>query len=386
MTTATYALRRLRARPLRATLTIFASAILTALITLLWTVDRSLRAEWGPQEAQRLVIQPKGQALLLGGLPIALRDRIRQLSGVKAVTPYDLISARWRDDRGADNFQKVAVDAIPYLQVHVEASVTAADRQAWLDDPTGAAIAEGLARRLGLRRGDRVVLRMNQVPVVLELTVRAIIRCKRDAGLYFHRRYLEEKVGHSASSTGFYWVIAETPADVPRLARAIDALFENSSSPTKSEPERQFQLNFISMLGNVQALLTGVGVVAGVTLVLVTSNTLAMGARERRTENSLLRVLGFSRARVCGLLLLESAFYGLAGGLLGIAGAAGLLQLLIGGLEGTTIAQVIALLRLDAGVGVKALGVSALLSLVAGAYPAIAAGSGSLASQLRNLS
>ena len=143
---------------------------------------------------------------------------------------------------------------------------------------------------------------------------------------------------------------------------------------------------FISMLGNVQALLTGVGIVAGVTLVLVMSNTLAMGARERRTENSLLRVLGFSRTRICGLLLLESAFYGLAGGVLGIAGAAGLLQLLIGGLEGTTIAQVIALLRLDAGVGALALGVSALLSLVAGAYPAIAAGSGSLASQLRNLS
>ena len=386
MTTATYALRRLRARPLRATLTIVASAILTALIALLWTVDRSLRTDWGPEEARRLVVQPKGQALLLGGLPIALRDRIRQLPGVKAVTPYDLISARWRDDRGADNFQKVAVEAAPYLDVHVEASVTAADRQAWLDDPTGSAIAEGLARRLGLRRGDRVVLRTNQVPVVLELTVRAIIRCKRDAGLYFHRRYLEEKLGRSASSTGFYWVIAETPADVPRLARAIDALFENSSSPTKSEPERQFQLNFISMLGNVQALLTGVGLVAGAALVLVMSNTLAMGARERGAENALLRVLGFSRVRVCRLVVLESAFYGLAGGAFGVAVAALLLHLLVGGLEGTTIAQVIALLRLDWTVSAAALGASMLLSLTAGVYPAMVAGSGSPASQLRNLS
>jgi putative ABC transport system permease protein len=366
-------------------LTVVAATILTALIALLWTVDRSLRTDWGPQEAQRLVIQPKTQALLLGGLPIALLDRIRQLPGVKAVTPYDLISARWRDDRGADNFQKVAVEAIPYLQVHVEATVSAEDRQAWLEDPTGAAVAEGLARRIGLHRGDRVVLRMNQAPAVLELTIRAIIRCKRDAGLYFHRRYLEEKIGKSASSTGFYWAIAETPADVPRLARAIDALFENSPSPTRSEPERQFQLKFISMLGNVQALLAGVGLVAGATLALITSNTLAMGARERRAEDSLLRVLGFSRMRVCALLLLESAFYGLAGGALGVALAAVLLQLLIGSLEGTMIAQVIALLRLDWGVSARALGASLLLSLVAGTYPAIAAGSGSLASQLRKL-
>ena len=165
---------------------------------------------------------------------------------------------------------------------------------------------------MGFRRGDRIVLRLNAAPVVLELTVRGLIKCPRDAGLYFQRRYLEEKLGN-LSRTDFFWVMAESAADVATLTRAIDERFENSPSPTKTDTERQWQLEFVSMLGNVRALMTGIGIIAGLTVVLITSNTLGMSARERQSENALLRVLGFSRLRVSGLLLFESLIFGAGG-------------------------------------------------------------------------
>ena len=128
MTAGTYALRRLRARPLRTLLTMMACAILTALVGLLWTIDRSLSSDWSPHEAQRLVVRPRG--LGTDGLPIAMAERLRQLPGVEAVTSFDIVSARFRDDRGAAAFQKAAVDPLPYLDVHAEAKVTAEDRKA----------------------------------------------------------------------------------------------------------------------------------------------------------------------------------------------------------------------------------------------------------------
>ena len=382
MTAVTYALRRLGARPLRTALTMAACAILTALIGLLWTVDRSLEADWSPHEAFRLVVRPKG--LATDGLPIAIQERLQQLPGVKAVTSLDIVSARWREDRGADNFQKAAVDANSYLDVHAEAMMTPGDRKAWFEDPTGCVVAENLAKRAGFRRGDRVVLRLNAVPMILELTVRGIIECPRDAGLYFHRRYLQEKLGN-LSRTGFFWVMAERASDVPTLTRKIDERFENSPSPTKTDTERQWQLEFVSMLGNVRGLMTSIGVIAGLTVVLITSNTLAISARERQSENALLQVLGFSRLRVSGLLLFESLLYGTGGGILGSGLSVLLLEAASSGLEATALAPVATLLVLRADVLWFSIGLSLLLSVLAGLYPALAAGSGSLAGRLRHL-
>ena len=382
MTVGTYAFKRLAARPFRTLLTMTACAILTALVGLLWTVDRSLEADWSPHEALRLVVRAKGVAT--DGLPIALAERLRQMPGVKAVTSFDVVSARFREDRGADTFQKAAVDPLPYLDVHAEAKVTPEDRKAWAEDPTGAALAENLAKRTGLRRGDRVVLRLNSAPVVLELTVRAILKCPRDTGLYFHRRYLKEKLG-DLDRTDFFWVMADKAESVPVLTRKIDERFENSPSPTKTDSERQWQLDFVGMLGNVRGLMTAVGLVSGVTLVLITSNTLAMGVRERRPENALLRVLGFGRLHVAALLFLESLLYGAGGGLLGAGLTLGLLRIVASGLQATALAPVAALLVPSSDVFTIAAGSSLALSGLAGAYPALLAGSGSLTEQLRRM-
>ena len=82
--------------------------------------------------------------------------------------------------------------------------------------------------------------------------------------------------------------------------------------------EKQWQLMFMEMLGNVQALLGGIGLATAFTLFLITSNTLAMSARERRGEAALLRILGFPRRTVLRLLVLEGAFFGAAGAILAV--------------------------------------------------------------------
>jgi len=113
-------------------------------------------------------------------------------------------------------------------------------------------------------------------------------------------------------------VQANSPASIPRICSAIDALFRNSPARTRTEAERAYQLTFLSMLGNVKSFLTSISLALTFTLLLVTANTMAMAVRERVREVGLLKTLGFSTAHILLMILAESALLALIGGLIGV--------------------------------------------------------------------
>jgi putative ABC transport system permease protein len=71
----------------------------------------------------------------------------------------------------------------------------------------------------------------------------------------------------------------------------------------------------------VKSLVVSISSAVVFTILLVTANTMAMAIRERAREIAVLKTLGFSRGRIMGLLMGESAAIALAGGLLGTLGA-----------------------------------------------------------------
>jgi putative ABC transport system permease protein len=62
-----------------------------------------------------------------------------------------------------------------------------------------------------------------------------------------------------------------------------------------------------------------IGSVVFFTLLLVTGNTMAIAVRERIGELAVLKTIGFSDARVLGLILAESVLIAAQGGLIGLA-------------------------------------------------------------------
>ncbi len=101
------------------------------------------------------------------------------------------------------------------------------------------------------------------------------------------------------------------------MAKAIDALFENSDRQTKTETEQAFRAGFIAMAGNLALLLNGIGLAVAFTILLVTANTMSMAVRERRTEIAVLKTLGFSSRHVMGFVVGEALVLGVLGGALG---------------------------------------------------------------------
>ena len=106
--------------------------------------------------------------------------------------------------------------------------------------------------------------------------------------------------------------------NVPRVAAAIDKMFENSDTPTKTLTEKQFQLQFMEMMGNVKLLINGISLIILFAVTLIVANTVAMSARERVTEIAVMRTLGFGRGHILGFILSESVLMSLLGGILGV--------------------------------------------------------------------
>ena len=367
MTTAGLVLRQLRARPLRACLTTAAFALSTGLLGFLLVLNDALQRDWSPNMAQRVIVMAKGS--LFERLPAAYEAKIAAAPGVAAVVPFDFVLAWWKDNRPESQVPLSASPPERLLRVYAEADVPKEQAAAWFADPTGAIVGPVLTKKFGWKAGDRIVLKAPVKGGVVETTIRGVMRYRLDNGVYLHRDYFEHLTGDPGKASMF-WILARSRADMEPLTAALRTAFENAPYPVDVMTEKQWQLMFMQMLGNVQALIGSIGLATAFALLLVTASSLAMSARERRGESAVLRVLGFSRLRVASLLLAEAGLFGVVGALFG-SGLIVLFGRIVGAaLDETQLAGVGGLLVPTPSTVLAALGASALLGLVAGVVPA----------------
>jgi putative ABC transport system permease protein len=160
-------------------------------------------------------------------------------------------------------------------------------------------------------------------PVNLELALVGIFDDPADTEvLYFNRDYLQDSLPATDPRRDMvqqYYVETASKNDVASVASAIDGAFADSPAPTRTESEHAFMLSFVSFLGNVKLFLLAIGGAVTFTILLVSANTISMSVRERVREVGILKTLGFSSSEVLGMILSESAFIGLVGGIVGCA-------------------------------------------------------------------
>jgi len=368
LTYAGYVFRHLRARPLRATLTAGAFAFSIGLLGFLWLLSTALEKEWSPYMAQRVIVTAKTS--FFDKLPMAYLPKIEAVPGVEAVAPFDFVVGYYRDVRPESMVPIQASPAEPMLAIYREAEVPPDQAAAWKEDRTGALVGPLLLEKFGWKVGQRIVLKAPVPGGVVETTIRAVMGYRLDSGLYLHRSYFE-KLSGDEGGTNMFWVLAKSREDVDRITAALQEAFENAPVPARAMSERQWQLQFLEMLGNVKALLGSVGLATGFALLLITANSLAMSARERRNETAVLRVLGYRRRAIAGLLLGEALVYGLAGAVLGVGVMSAFAHFVGAALDKTQYAGMGGLLVPDVPAMLLAAATSTLLAVLAGLIPAL---------------
>jgi putative ABC transport system permease protein len=333
----------------------------------------------------RLVVRHR--VSLMTSLPTAYEDKIRQLPGVEAVSDFNFFFGRYRDGGARNMFMRAAVDPEILLKVFDDAEIVEGSARDWREDRTGCIVGKNLVAKYGWKLGDRVVLVGDVFPVTLELTIRGVYYLENgtSATLFFDRRILDERFPSFKGSATTIWIKTKDAAASERLGPMIDALFENSPYPTKTETENAFRNGMVSMLGNVKLLMTAIGAIIVLVILLIAGNTMAMTARERITEIAVFRTLGFQKSTILALVLGESVLIALAAGVFGIlvfvTAEPSLKRLLLL----SPMSSLAATFRVYPGVVTLAFALAVGIGVLAGIVPALRAASRSIVDGLRQV-
>jgi putative ABC transport system permease protein len=178
--------------------------------------------------------------------------------------------------------------------------------------------------QMGWKVGQNVTLQGTIFPGDWTFTIRAVYTptdpAIGDNVLMFHHDYLEEKLGRPGMA-GWYILKIDDPNRAPTLAKTIDDMFKNSSSPTKTGTEKAFNASFATMWGNVSLLMGTIGLAVVFAILLVTANAMMMSARERTREVAVLKTIGFPDRTLFGVVMLEAGVIAVTGAVLGLGGA-----------------------------------------------------------------
>ena len=251
-------------------------------------------------------------------LPEAYLPKIRQLAGVKEVTVLTWFGGQYVDKSAKNFFARFATDPETFPRVFDEATIVEGSSEEWKGDRSGLMVGKLLMTKYGWRLGQQISLKGDIFPGVYTFTIRAVYTGQDEGGCYFDQKVLQETIPWYKGNVGMYWLKADSVEAVGRLPKEIDAMFDNSPYPTKTETEKEFQNSWVSMLGNVKLLITSITTIIVLVILLIAANTMAMSARERVTEIAVLRTLGFPKGTILGLVLGESVFLSFFGGLLGL--------------------------------------------------------------------
>lgn len=302
----------------RTFLTVSSIALALFLFCTLRTVMTSFDAAIRASDDTRLVV--RHAASLVFPLPLAYKDRLAQVEGVETVGWGNWFGGFYQDPKNQQ--AKFAVDTDHFFELFPEVVLPDDQREAFLRERTACLAGRDIAKKFGWKLGQAIPITGTIYPGDWRFTIRGIYEGRTEDldenTIFFHWDYLNESMPpERKDQVGIYWLRLRSPSLGPAVSERVDALFENSPQPTKTETEKAFQAGFISMMGNVSLLLTILGSAIVFAIVLVTINTMMMAARERTTEIAVLKTLGFTDGLILLLVGAEALLLSIAGGLIG---------------------------------------------------------------------
>ena len=353
----------------RTSLTILGGAVAVLAFILLRTVLWAWNVGVEYSAKDRLATRHK--VSLIMPVPKRYVDNIRQLPGIKQTT-----WANWfggKDPRRPDEFfSTLAVDPPSFFEVYSEMSVPPADMAKWKEDRRGAIVGDVLARKLGVKVGDKVTLQGTIFPGDWEFNVDGIYVATQKSvdrsQLLFHWAYLNETLPERNKDL-VGWIISriDNPSQSANLSLAVDKLFDEKDVQTTTMSERSMNNSFMAAFSAILTALNIVSVIILLIMMLILGNTIAMGVRERTREYGVLRALGFSPKHVATFVIGEALTIGVLAGALGCALSYPVVQLGMGRWLEENMGAFFPYFR----VSLETALVAALLSVLLGAVSAI---------------
>jgi putative ABC transport system permease protein len=265
-------------------------------------------------------------------LPMAMRDQIAHLDGVSAVGAYYQLRGYYQDPH--NTFRIRAVDE-GMRRAWSELPLTSRQWDRLFATPTGLLVSRKAAQKWNLKEGD-------VMPFITPSGIRAdgstfwefqVLEvvpddpARPDGFILGNYKYLDNSRPPQARGDATSFRVAITDAGrANQVSLAIDRLFANSGTPTKTFPEKT-NWQFVAASGVGAASVTWPVAAAGLFMILLlTANGIAQSVRERIPQFAVLGTLGFPQSTLSALVFMEAAIPCVLGGLAGTALAAVIAQ------------------------------------------------------------
>jgi putative ABC transport system permease protein len=308
-------------KKVRLLLTVGSFAVALFLFTFLAVVRSAFSRGTELAGADRLVVI--NRAGLINTIPLAYRDKIAAIKGVKYVTHNNWFGGVYQDEKNF--FPQFVIDPENQRQVMTEMKVPDDQWKTFLQDRQGAIAGATIAKRFNWKVGQRIPIQnaLYGPTKTWEFNLDGIYTNDHPGGdesqFWLQWKYFDENIpAVIKDQPGWYVVKLDSPDDSVSVAAAIDKGFANSSTETKTETESAFAAGFAKQLGNIELLILTIGGVVFFTLLLVTGNTMAISVRERTGELAVLKAIGFPDYFVLIFVLSEALVIALIGGLIGL--------------------------------------------------------------------
>src|ERR1043166_3619896 len=365
--------KNLLRKKLRAGLMLLSIVVAFAIFGVLAGFERAFNGLRDSVDDDRLIVVNK--VSFTRSMPLAHYNSIRAIDGVRKATYLSWFAGYYQQPTNLINVLAVEPDTWTDINENYY-EIAPAMRQAFIRDRTSALVGEAMMRKWGWKVGDRVPITSNifaqkngsktwDVSIVGTFTAR---RQGFDSNLMiFQWDYFNDT--RTLAKDMVLWIPVKTSSASinDRVAQAIDERFGNSSDETNTDTDKAFRTAFAAQFGNIALVVKLVIGTAFFTILLIVGNTMIMVVRERRREIAVLKTLGFSGARVLRLVLGESVFLALLGGLPGL----GLAALVIWYMRDTRISNSFPGISIRLDTVLIALALMVCLGIATGAAPAL---------------
>ncbi|MCD8455723.1 ABC transporter permease [Xylella taiwanensis] len=218
-------------------------------------------------------------------------------------------------------------------------------RHAFETTPSGVLVGAQLMQRGGWKVGQRLPLQAARFPdktgsmnwacdivgVLHAQDTRSGGFCDR---LLLPWKTFDDTTPYNRGQVGWYVVEVKDVNEADRVAQRIDALSSNSDDETRPQSEHAAIAHWITPFVDVGLMVGSVMGAVFFTLMLLSGNTMMQAGRERTGELEVLKTLGFSNSTVLLLVLAESVFLLLLGGVIDLLVASVLIPAIAAGSGG----------------------------------------------------
>lgn len=305
----------LRAR-LRSLLTVLGTALALALFTFVLMLEGGVkRMDEEADQPVLVVFETSRFCPLTSNLPARYGDDIADMDGVESVLPTLLYINSCRANLDLITMHGVQPEALEAIH---DFRVIDGDPDAWKQKSDGALVGNNVARRRGLKVGDRLRVASVDVQVdgILESSGAGL-----DNVVFMQMEQLQLARKKQGIATEFF-VRLKDGYDPEVVAEKIDAHFAGDERQTDTKTMQAFVQGAVSEVAEVIDFARVIGYLAVAVVVLILGNTVYISAQTRRAELGVMETVGVTRPILAGLLCVESVLLSVAGGVLGVGAVA----------------------------------------------------------------